>query len=115
MQWLSDRQEEWLPPDERQQTLTHLVSFGQLPEEVLRQLVPKLVYQAQNVPDELNRDAIVASLLDLYRNNNPLNQDLWIDLHDYRRSLLNGDDMQRRAGRKLDRLMRGIRSDAQQL
>ena len=114
IQWLSDRQEESLPPDERRHTLGHLASFGQLSEEVLQQLVPKLVYQAQNFPDESTCDAIVASLLDLYRNNNPLNPDLWIDLHDYRRSLLSGDDMQKRGGRRVDRQMRKIRKDARE-
>lgn len=113
IQWLSDRQDESLPPDERQQTLAHLESFGQLPEEVLQQLVPRLVYQAQNFSDEGTRDAIVAALLSFYRENSPLNRDSWIDLNDYRRSLLSGDDTQRRLGRRLDRQMRTIRNSAQ--
>ena len=114
IQWLSDRQEESLPADERRQTLGHLVSFGRLPTEILHELVPKIVYQAQNSPDEPTRDAIVSSLLALYRGNAPLNRDLWSDLHDYRRGLLNGDDTQKTLGRRLDREMRNIRRAAGQ-
>ena len=109
IQWLSDRQDESLPPDERQQTLRHLVSFGRLPEGVLQKLIPQLVHQAQYSPDELTREVIVESLLALYKANSPLNQDLWIDLNDYRRLLLNGDENQKRYGSRLDRLMREIR------
>ena len=115
IQWLSDRQEESLPAEERQQTLRHLVSFGQLPTEVLLELVPKLVYQAQNSPDEPARSTIVESLLSFYESNDPLNQDLWSDLNDYRRRLLNGDDTQKQLGRKLARRMRDIRRNAGQL
>ena len=114
IRWLSDRQEESLPADERQQTLRHLVSFGRLPTEVLHELLPRLVYQAQNSPDEPTRDAIVSSLLALYRGNATLNRDLWSDLHDYRRGLLNGDDTQKTLGRRLDREMRNIRRAAGQ-
>ena len=76
--------------------------------------MPKIVYQAQNSPDEPTRDAIVSSLLALYRGNAPLNRDLWSDLHDYRRGLLNGDDTQKTLGRRLDREMRNIRRAAGQ-
>ena len=113
MQWLSDRQEEALPPDERKKTLAHLTSFGQVPDDVLQQLIPRLVYQAQNFPDESTRGTIVESLLTLYENNSPLDPELWRDLNDYRRSLMNGDDMQKTAGRRLDRRMRNIRNSAQ--
>ena len=114
IQWLSDRQEESLPADERQATLRQLVTFGRLPEEVLRELIPKVVHQAQNAPDEPGRDSMVESMVQLYSNNNPLDHDLWIDLHVYRRGLQNGDDTQRTAGGRLDRRMRKIREDAGQ-
>ena len=114
IQWLSDRQEGSVPADERQQTLRHLVSFGRLPTGVLHELVPRLVYQAQNSPDEPTRSMVVESLLAFYEGNDPLNQDLWSDLNDYRRGLLSGDDNQKALGRKLDRKMREIRRDAGQ-
>ena len=85
IQWLSDRQEDSVPADERQQTLRHLVSFGRLPRGVLHELVPRLVYQAQNSPDEPTRSMVVESLLAFYEGNDPLNQDLWSDLNDYLR------------------------------
>lgn len=72
IQWLSERQEDSLPSEERILTLRNLVSFQQLPEDVLQQLVPKLVYQAQHYPDETTRDTIVTSLLKLFRTNDPL-------------------------------------------
>ena len=103
-----------MPADERQQTLRHLVSFGRLPTGVLHELVPRLVYQAQNSPDEPTRSMVVESLLAFYEGNDPLNQALWSDLNDYRRGLLSGDDNQKAFGRKLDRKMREIRRDAGQ-
>ena len=112
IQWLSDRQEDSVPADERQRTLSHLVSFGRLPTGVLHELVPRLVYQAQNSPDEPTRSMVVESLLAFYEGNDPLNQDLWSDLNDYRRGLLSGDGNRKTLGRKLDRKMRGIRRDA---
>ena len=112
IQWLSDRQEDSVPADERQQTLRHLVSFGRLPTGVLHELLPRLVYQAQNSPDGPTRSMIVESLLAFYEGNDPLNQDLWSDLNDYRRGLLSGDDNQKTLGRKLNRKMRDIRRDA---
>ena len=57
---------------------------------------------------------IVESLLAFYKGNDPLNQDLWSDLNDYRRGLLSGDDNQKTLGRKLNRKMRDIRRDAGQ-
>ncbi len=110
--WLAARQEPSLPATERQNTLNHLVSFGELSREVLYGVIPKLVYQAKNEGDEPTRDAIIDALLTLYRHNEPLDQDLWIDLHQFRLSLLNGDDNQKKLGRKLDREMRKIRQDA---
>ena len=113
IQWLSDKQDEALPLDERKKSLALLTSFGQLPNDVLQQLIPRLVYQAQHFSDEVTRDAIVESLLTLYENNNPLDPELWRDLNDYRRGLMNGDDAQRTAGRRLDRRMRNLRNNVQ--
>ncbi len=114
IRWLSDRQEHSAPADESQQTLRHLVSFGRLPTGVLHELVPRLVYQAQNSPNEPTRSMIVESLLAFYKGNYPLNQDLWSDLNGYRRELLSGDDNQKTLGRKLNRKMRDISRDAGQ-
>lgn len=110
--WLAARQEPSLPAAERQNTLNHLVSFGELSREVLYDVIPRLVHQAQNEVDEPTRDAIIDALLTLYRRNEPLDQDLWTDLHQFRLSFLNGDDNQKKLGSKLDREMRKIRQEA---
>ena len=115
IQWLSDRQDESLPAEERQETLRLLVNLGPLPRAVLDDLVPKLVSQAQHPPDERTRDAIAGSLIDLYKDNDPSNQDSWVDLNDYRRWLLNGDDSQKSLGRRINREMRRIRRTAENL
>ncbi len=115
MHWLSGRQEDSLRYEERQQTLGHLVSFGQLPEEILQKLVSKLVIQVQNLQDEAALNTSVGTLLSLYRHNDPLNQELWLDLHDCRRTLLNGNEIQKRAGSRLERQMQKIHLDAQDL
>lgn len=112
IKWLAARQEPSLPAAERQNTLGHLISFGELTREVLYDVIPRLVYQAQNEGNELTRDAIIDALLTLYRQNEPRDQDLWTDLHQFRLSLLNGDDNQKTLGRKLDREMRRIRQEA---
>jgi len=114
LKWLAARQEPSLPATERQNTLNHLVSFGELPQEVLYDVIPRLVHQAQNEGNEPTRDAIIDALLTLYRHNKPHDQDLWTDLHQFRRSFLNGDDNQKKIGRKLDREMRKIRQEARQ-
>jgi hypothetical protein len=114
IKWLAARQQPSLPPAERQQTLKHLISFGELSQEVLHDLIPRLVYQAQNEGDEPTRDAIVDGLLALYRHKSPLDRELWNDLHQYRLGLLNGDDNQKKLGRMLDREMRKIRREAGQ-
>ena len=72
------------------------------------------MYQAQNEGNELTRDAIIDALLTLYRQNEPRDQDLWTDLHQFRLNLLNGDDNQKMLGRKLDREMRKIRQESGQ-
>ena len=110
VQWLSDKQDQAVPLDERNRTRALLTSFGQLPDVVLQQLIPRLVHQAQYSPDESTGDAIVESLLVFYENNNPLDRELWSDLNDYRRSLMNGDDNQKKSGGRLDRRMRNIRN-----
>ena len=115
IRWLSDRQEQSLPSGEREHNLRHLVSFKRLSTETLQELVPKLVYQAQNSPDEPSRNEIVSSLLILYRENTPLNRDLWSDLHDYRLRLLSGEDALKKVGRRLDREMRESRRAAEQV
>lgn len=81
----------------------------------MRELVPKLVYEAQNSPDETIRNAIVESLLIFYECNDPLNQDLWSDLNNYQRILLNGDDAQKTEGRRIGRIMLNIHREAQKL
>ena len=85
------------------------MSFGELPGEVLQQLVSKLVFQAQNLRDEAALDTMVGELLDLYRNNDPLSQELWLDLRDCQCTLLKGNDMQKEAGSRLERQMRNTR------
>ena len=110
--WLASRQETSLPAAERQNTLRQLVSFGELSRDVLYDLIPRLVYQAQTEGDEPTRDAIIDALLTLYRHNSPLDRDLWSDLHQHRLSLLNGDENQKTLGRKLNRAMRKIRQEA---
>ena len=114
IEWLANREVPSLPADECEQTLAHLVSFGRLPTEVLHELVPRLVYQAQNASGEPTRGIIVGSLLAFYEGNEPLNEDLWRDLNDYRRWLLSGDEDQKALGRRLDRKMRDIRRRAGQ-
>ena len=111
IQWLSERQDESLPAEERRQTLPLLMNFGPLTTAALRVLVPTLVSQAQNSPDEDNRDAIISALLDLYRANYSQDKDLWHDLNQYRLGLLKGDGSQKKVGRKLDRDMLKIRRD----
>ncbi len=112
--WLAARQEFSLPKAERQQTRGHLISFGRLSQDVLQDLIPRLVYQAQNESDVPTRDATIDALLTLYRYNRPDDNDLWNDLRQYRLSLLNGNDEQRPIGRGLDREMRKIRKGARQ-
>lgn len=114
IKWLADRQEPSLPAAERQDTLNHLVSFGKLPREVLYDVLPRLVHQAKHEGAEPMKNVIIDALKNLYRSNEPLDQELWTDLHQFRLNLLNGDDNQKKLGRKLDRDMRKIRQEAGQ-
>jgi hypothetical protein len=114
IKWLAAKQEPSLPATERQNTLNHLVSFGELPREVLYDVIPRLVHQAQNEGNEPTRNIIIDALLNLYQSNKPRDQELWTDLHQFRLNLLNGDDNQKKLGRKLDRDMRKIRQEAGQ-
>jgi len=109
--WLAARQEPALPATERQNTLCHLISFGKLAREVLYDVVPRLVRQAQSEGEETTQGPIIDALLTLYRNNKPQDQDLWTDLNQFRLDLLNGDGNQKTLGRKLDREMRKIRQE----
>ena len=112
IKWISDRQDESLPLDERRKMLRHLASFKRLPKEILHDFVPKAVFQIENCGDEAIRDAMLGTLVDLFRDNDPTNRALWSALYDYKDRLLASDDTERTLGRKLDDVMRKFGSDA---
>ena len=115
IQWLSARQEQSLPPPERQRTLRNLASFGEIPTEVLQDLIPKLVNQTENEGDEPTRNDMIEVLLEIFEHNQPRDQDLWMDLNDCRRRLLNSaEEPTRQLGQKLHREIRRMRRLAAQ-
>ncbi|MEE9201648.1 MAG: hypothetical protein V3U31_00450, partial [Dehalococcoidia bacterium] len=109
IRWLTGRQQSSLPPDERQQTARHLASFTTIPREVLTEMVPQLVYQAENEGDGPTRNVLHEVLPLLFENNYPTDNDLWTDLYQYRGRLLSSEDEEKKKlGQELNRRMRRV-------
>ena len=77
----------------------------------LQDLIPALVDQAENEGDQATKGALHEVLLTLFGNNDPRDQDFWIDLYQYRGRLLNGDEGQKETGHTIDQRMREIRRE----
>jgi len=102
-----------VPPNYRQQALSHLASFSGLSRDVLEELIPELVGHARSEADPAMKDGIEESILNLRRRNFTLATDLWEDMRGYYQSLLTSlDEVERQRGRSLRQRMGQITRQA---
>ena len=55
-----------------------------MPAHILPKLIQDLVYQSENESDEFVKKAIKDALLEIFKQNNPKNPNLWNELGDLR-------------------------------
>ncbi len=97
----------------RQQSLSYLSTFIDVPLDILQELIPLLVGYAEKEDNQNMRNAIEECLLSLRKHNKTRDRDLWEDLYRYVRALLaSPEDVKKERGKELAKRMRQITIEA---